>query len=139
MLNKAVIFISKPLTSSFFLPQNACLVLDEFDIVLHSSDSIAPVGILHPLEFHLESKLAAETLSDMERSNGLFFKNMDAVSEVLGNCLQRCEVECQSVDQSCDTYESKEHKVHISKTGMNNIVSISCWLQDSCKTSAGKF
>ncbi|KAE9447998.1 hypothetical protein C3L33_20099, partial [Rhododendron williamsianum] len=115
---------------------NACLVLDEFDIVLHSSDSIAPVGILHPLAFHLESKLAAETVSDIERSNGLFLENMDSVCEVLGDCLQICEVECQSVDQSCDTAENKEHKVHISKTGMNSIVSISCWLQDSCKTSA---
>lgn len=120
-----------------FLLQNARLVLDEFEIVLHSSDSIAPVGILHPLAFHLESKLAAETSSEGERSNGLFLENRDAVCEVLGDCLERCEVECQSVDQRCDLVENKEHKVHISKMGMKNIISISCWLQDACKNSAG--
>ncbi|KAG4927635.1 hypothetical protein JHK85_054121 [Glycine max] len=35
---------------------NARIVLDEYQVVMHSSDSIAPVGILHPLAFHLENK-----------------------------------------------------------------------------------
>ncbi|XLV03661.1 hypothetical protein S245_017998, partial [Arachis hypogaea] len=30
---------------------NARIVLDEYQVVRHFSDSIAPVGILHPLEF----------------------------------------------------------------------------------------
>ncbi|XP_057476427.1 diphthine--ammonia ligase isoform X2 [Actinidia eriantha] len=116
--------------------KNARLVLDKFDIVLHSSDSIAPVGILHPLAFHLESKLVAESLSDGERRNGIFPENMVAAHEVLGDCLQRCEVDCQSVDHSFDLAEVAGHKLHISRTGKDNIFSISCWFQDSCKTSA---
>ncbi|CAL5419541.1 unnamed protein product [Camellia sinensis] len=59
--------------------------------------------------------------------------NVLAVCEVLGDCLQRCEVECQSVD---DLAKVTEHKLHISKTKKDNIFSISCWLQDACKTSS---
>ncbi|KAL6989050.1 diphthine--ammonia ligase, partial [Sarracenia purpurea var. burkii] len=99
--------------------KNARLVLDEFDIVLHSSDSIAPVGILHPLAFHLENKLVVE--SDGEKGNGVFLENMDAVCEVLGDCSQSCEAECQSVDQSFDLAQVTDKKLHISKTGKNNI------------------
>ncbi|THG16359.1 hypothetical protein TEA_019154 [Camellia sinensis var. sinensis] len=112
---------------------NAQIVLDEFNIVLHSSDSIAPVGILHTMAFHLESKLGTESLCDSGGSNGIFLEKMDAVCEVLGDCLQRCEVECQSVD---DLAKVTEHKLHISKTKKDNIFSISCWLQDACKTSS---
>lgn len=36
--------------------KNARIILDEFSIQLHSADSFAPVGVLHPLKFHLEPK-----------------------------------------------------------------------------------
>lgn len=36
--------------------QNAKIVLDEFTVRLHSPDTIAPVGVLHATEFHLEYK-----------------------------------------------------------------------------------
>ena len=36
--------------------KHACIVLDKWDIVLQSPDSFAPVGLLHPVAFHLESK-----------------------------------------------------------------------------------
>ncbi|KAG6557626.1 hypothetical protein Mapa_000907 [Marchantia paleacea] len=36
--------------------KNARIILDEFSIELHSADSFAPVGVLHPLKFHLEPK-----------------------------------------------------------------------------------
>ncbi|XP_028065280.1 diphthine--ammonia ligase isoform X3 [Camellia sinensis] len=121
------------LTLNCPLFKNAQIVLDEFNIVLHSSDSIAPVGILHTMAFHLESKLGTESLCDSGGSNGIFLEKMDAVCEVLGDCLQRCEVECQSVD---DLAKVTEHKLHISKTKKDNIFSISCWLQDACKTSS---
>ncbi|KAL2642116.1 hypothetical protein R1flu_009703 [Riccia fluitans] len=38
---------------------NARIILDEFSVELHSADSIAPVGCLHPLKFHLEAKSEA--------------------------------------------------------------------------------
>lgn len=36
--------------------KQACIVLDKWDTVLHSPDSFAPVGLLHPVAFHLEPK-----------------------------------------------------------------------------------
>ena len=36
--------------------KHACIVLDKWDTVLHSPDSFAPVGLLHPVAFHLEPK-----------------------------------------------------------------------------------
>ncbi len=36
--------------------KHACIVLDKWDIVLQSPDSFAPVGLLHPVAFHLEFK-----------------------------------------------------------------------------------
>ncbi len=36
--------------------KHARIVLDKWDIVLQSPESFAPVGLLHPVAFHLESK-----------------------------------------------------------------------------------
>ena len=36
--------------------KHARIVLDKWNIVLQSPDSFAPVGLLHPVAFHLESK-----------------------------------------------------------------------------------
>lgn len=44
------------LTLDCSLFKNARIVIKNSQIVLHSSDSIAPVGILHPLAFYLETK-----------------------------------------------------------------------------------
>lgn len=43
----------------------ARIVLDSWQLVLHSADNVAPVGVLHPTAFHLESK-SDEDLADME-------------------------------------------------------------------------
>ncbi|XP_059665726.1 diphthine--ammonia ligase isoform X2 [Cornus florida] len=114
---------------------NASIVLDEFQVVLHSSDSIAPVGILHPLTFHLENKPEHVSLSD-NNSSGSCPGKMDSVYEVLGDCPERCEVKSQSFVVALSSTEVPEHKLHISKTKRDNTFSISCWLQDFCKTSA---
>lgn len=37
--------------------KQACIVLDDWSIVLHSADMFAPVGLLHPTAFHLEPKV----------------------------------------------------------------------------------
>ena len=42
---------------------HAFIHLDEWDIRLHSQDSVAPVGVLHPISIHLEST-AAETATE---------------------------------------------------------------------------
>ncbi|KAJ6761596.1 protein of unknown function 71 DUF71 -CONTAINING PROTEIN [Salix koriyanagi] len=75
---------------------NARIVLDEFQIVLHSPGSIASVGVIHPLAFHLENKETAISL-----------------------------------------IEVRDDIIYISRTKKDNIFSICCWLQDSCKNSAG--
>ena len=38
------------------LAQHVRIVLDEYEVALHSPDQIAPVGVLHPTKFHLEVK-----------------------------------------------------------------------------------
>ena len=43
----------------------ARIVLDSWQLVLHSMDSVAPVGVLHATAFHLESK-NGEALADMD-------------------------------------------------------------------------
>ena len=113
-------------------------MLDESQVVLHSSDSIAPVGILHPLAFHLVNKRENASLSDSNRSSDVCLGEMDSVCEVQGNCLQRCKAKCQSGDVTFSLTEVEEHKLHISKTKNDDTFSISCWLQDSCQASAGK-
>ncbi|XAR60041.1 Diphthine--ammonia ligase [Bertholletia excelsa] len=115
--------------------KNAQLVLDEFDILLHSSDSIAPVGILHPLAFHLENKIQTESLSEYDGINGICLEKMDTVHEVLGDCVQQSEMERQPNDQSASLVEVEDDKLHISRTRKDNIFSISFWLQGPCKTS----
>ena len=38
--------------------RHASIRLDKWDVRLHSQDSVAPVGVLHPLAFHLIPKVA---------------------------------------------------------------------------------
>eukprot|EP00775_Hariotina_reticulata_P010371 gene10371-10529_t len=42
------------------------IVLDDWQVILHSPDSIAPVGILHPTAFHIQQKQGAPTDSSTE-------------------------------------------------------------------------
>lgn len=123
------------LTLDCSLFKNARLVLDKFDIILHSSDSIAPVGVLHPLAFHLESKLKTESLGHSDKSDNTTPENMGIVHEVLGDCLQERGGDYPSLGQNLELAEITGHEIHISKTRKDDTFSISCWLQDSCKTS----
>lgn len=114
--------------------KNARILLDEHQIILHSSNSIAPVGILHPSAYHLELKSTACT-SDYNRNNVVCPEEVDSVCEVQGDCLKRCDADYQS-DTVFDLTTTKEHhSLHISKTGKNNVYSISCWLQSFSGTS----
>ncbi|CAM6112575.1 unnamed protein product [Calypogeia fissa] len=58
--------------------KNAKIVLDEFTIRLHSPDTIAPVGVLHPTKFHLEYK-------SQDRDPGLTEMLFEVADDFLAN------------------------------------------------------
>lgn len=113
-------------------------MLDEFQVVLHSPDAIAPVGVLHPLAFHLESKSVFSSLSGSEKTENLCKEKTGVVFEVQGEYPERCESISQSTSEVTNLVEVTNHRLYSSKTKKDNAFSISCWLQGSCKTSAGK-
>ncbi|KAJ0013258.1 hypothetical protein Pint_20380 [Pistacia integerrima] len=115
---------------------NARIVLDEFQVVLHSPDSIAPVGVLHPLKFHLESKSVSASLSDGEKTENFCKEKTGVVFEVQGDCPERCEATSQSVAEVTNLVEVTNLRLNISKTKKDNTFSICCWLQGPSKTSA---
>jgi hypothetical protein len=118
--------------------QNARIVLDGFKIVMHSSEAIAPVGILHPLAFHLENKAESRSSSGIGKTTEICKEKVGFVFEVQGDCLHTCEATCQSAAEVTKLDEVAERRVHISRTKNHNTFSICCWLQDSCETSAGR-
>lgn len=72
-------------------------MLDEFQIVLHSPDSIAPVGILHPLAFHLENKVESISSNGIDEAS-----NLDTVFEVEGDVQQEGEAASEFVAKSSE-------------------------------------
>lgn len=117
--------------------KNARIVLDEFQIVLHSSDSIAPVGILHPLAFHLESKVESISSNGIDERSNVCQSNVDTVFEVQGDAQQQ-EGEAASEYAAISSEQSgvAKQELKVSKTMKDNVFSISCWLQDSSKNSS---
>ncbi|CAH8361559.1 unnamed protein product [Eruca vesicaria subsp. sativa] len=107
----------------------ARIVLDEFQVVLHSPDSIAPVGVLHPTIFHLEKKGNPDPGS-LEDEPGLVF-------EVQGDGPNTPESTHQLDNGIVDVVEHKRTRVNLSKTGKENTFSICCWLKDSSESSTG--
>lgn len=112
-------------------------MLDEFQVILHSSDSIAPAAVLHPLAFHLERKTNPSSIGGSEKIQNICHGKLDYVFEVQGDCSQRCDATPQSVAEVTDSQGGAEHKLHISRTHKGDTFSICCWLQDSCKPSSG--
>ncbi|QHO43690.1 Pyrophosphate--fructose 6-phosphate 1-phosphotransferase subunit alpha [Arachis hypogaea] len=89
---------------------NARIVLDEYQVVRHFSDSIAPVGILHPLEFSFGKEDLREdlmtVLAKIESLLAGFGFGWDNVVYVAGTfgylspeCFQRL-----TVTDKCDVY-----------------------------------
>ncbi|WCJ43773.1 Diphthine--ammonia ligase [Euphorbia peplus] len=115
---------------------NCRIVLDEFKIILHSSDSIAPVGVIHPLAFHLEYKEKTALSSSNGKVDDLNEEKRGYVFEVEGDCSKSSETTCQSTAEVSDLDEVVSDRLLISRTKKKDMFSISCWLQDSCKTSA---
>ncbi|MBA0770718.1 hypothetical protein Gotri_019319 [Gossypium trilobum] len=116
--------------------QNARIMLDDFQVVLHSSDSIAPVGVLHPLKFHLESK-QSNSLSGNNKTNDLCRENISSVFEVQGVNLEECKAPGEPDPEVNDLIEVSSHRLHLSKTEKDNTFSICCWLQDTSGPPTG--
>ncbi|KAI4301963.1 hypothetical protein L6164_035193 [Bauhinia variegata] len=110
---------------------NGRIILDEFQVVMHSSDSIAPVGVLHPLAFHLENKADIHSLRLQDSTQEICMEKLGYVVEVEDN-LERCEATHKPVDDMTDLVDVTEHKFNISRTKNKSTFSLSCWLQDSC-------
>ncbi|VVA96438.1 unnamed protein product [Arabis nemorensis] len=107
---------------------NARIVLDEFQVVLHSPDSIAPVGVLHPSTFHLEKKENPDSNS-LEEEPGLVF-------EVQGDGPNTSESKQQN-NGIVDLVEHTRNRLRLSKTEKDNTFSMCCWLEDSQESSTG--
>ncbi|KAF5746956.1 hypothetical protein HS088_TW06G01132 [Tripterygium wilfordii] len=116
--------------------KNARIVLDKFETVLHSSDSIAPVGILHPLEFHLEKK-ESDLLHVDDGTDGICYQKNGYLFEVQGHCPPRSIAYSQTIVENTHLIDEKSDDLLISKAKNNNTFSICCWLQDFCRASAG--
>lgn len=113
-------------------------MLDEFQVVLHSADSIAPVGVLHPLAFHLEYKAGSASLSGRRETENSIQEKTGLVFEVQGECPQNSEAMCLPVAEVTDSVEVTDNRLNISRRKKDNAFSICCWLQETQKTSAGK-
>ncbi|KAL5212471.1 hypothetical protein ABZP36_023318 [Zizania latifolia] len=113
---------------------NARIVLDDFEVILHSPDSIAPVGILHPLAFHLEHK---PNSSDIVGDSSIVQENSSCLYEVDGGIVHNdVENKQQTLNPVTTADACTNIDLRISKTG-KNLFSIGCWIQDPCSTSEG--
>ncbi|KAG9445809.1 hypothetical protein H6P81_011937 [Aristolochia fimbriata] len=111
---------------------NARILLDEYQIVLHSPDSIAPVGVLHPVSFHLEYKMDAtcqRSISGIEK--------FGSVHEVQGRSDLGTEASCQfSTEIASDSFTSAEKSFYLSMTKRDTF-SMGCCVQGPFGTSDG--
>lgn len=111
-------------------------MLEEFQVILHSSDSIAPVGILHPLAFHLETKAESASLGDCDKMNDLHHENMGLVYEVQDESSEECEDATESVAGVTVLTKAADDGLQILTKNEDLTFSISCWLGAS--ESSGK-
>ncbi|XP_022746807.1 diphthine--ammonia ligase-like [Durio zibethinus] len=116
---------------------NARIIIDEFQVVLHSSDSIAPVGVLHPLKFHLERQ-ASSLSSVYDKTNDICGENMSSAYEVQVENPQECKAPSESVPEVSDLVDVSSNQLHIFKTEKDNTFSICCRLRDPSEPSLGK-
>lgn len=122
-----------------FVGQNAQIVLEEFQTVLHSLDSIAPVGVLHPLAFRLEKKAESSLLASCPGANHLHHGRDGLVYEVQNDGLDSCEGKCETLAHATSLAGDMEDRLHISGRQKIQLFSISCWLQDQFGASSGRY
>ncbi|XP_062084381.1 diphthine--ammonia ligase isoform X2 [Humulus lupulus] len=116
---------------------NARIMLDDSQVILHSSDSIAPAAVLHTLAFHLEHKKLHCSLPGSGETQEICLENKGSVFEVEGDSSQVCDAAVQSAVEVLDSITIAENKLHISRTQKGDTFSICCWLEHSSKSSAG--
>lgn len=104
--------------------------------MLHSSDSIAPVGVLHPLAFHLEPKELSTASCGSNFNNGVCLEEMNSVYEIEGDCALVVPDGSQG-PHSLSDFTDMTYKVQMSKTDRGDTFSISSWLQDVPGSSTG--
>lgn len=107
--------------------RNARIILDDSEVILHSADSIASVGILHPRAFHLEHKPSSDRVGEVQESSSCMYE----VDEVV---MHTDVEEKQTLSPAADVYTTIG--LCISKTG-KNLRSIGCWIQDPSRASEG--
>ncbi|XP_058101566.1 diphthine--ammonia ligase isoform X2 [Magnolia sinica] len=112
---------------------NARIVVNDFQVVRHSSDSIAPVGILHPSSFHLEYKKESTSFSNNGKPDSSSEKT-GHVCEVEADSVSTSVLNCQSADLASDICTVMDAKLHTSRTKRDTF-SICCWIQDPCGSS----
>ncbi|CAL4967572.1 unnamed protein product [Urochloa decumbens] len=111
--------------------RNARIVLDNYEVILHSADSIASVGILHPQAFHLEHKThPSGTIGDGSITQEI----SSCVHEVDEVTTQTDVEEKQTLSPAVDAHTNVDPC--ISKTG-KNLRSIGCWIQNRSRASEG--
>ncbi|KAH9329868.1 hypothetical protein KI387_001976, partial [Taxus chinensis] len=116
---------------------NARIVIDKFHIVLHSSDSIAPVGILHPSVFYLKIK---EANVDPGLGNEESPTNRSVTNRVIevkgnyipGNCIADNWLKALPV-QPVAKYKLN---LVVSKT-QSDVLTIRCWVQNMPESMEG--
>lgn len=116
-------------------------MLDEFKVVMHSSDSIAPVGILHPVSFHLEYKAKTSSLGICDNNNAVDHEKLGLLFEIQGDCFHSCDTlqsvtDASSANHILDDVPDDRLQISCSRM-MQNTFAICCWLQNSCDTSPG--
>jgi diphthine-ammonia ligase len=113
--------------------QNARIILDDSEVILHSADSIASVGILHPLVFHLDYKADS---SERNGNSAAAEENSCCLYEVDEGIAHTDVEENQTFSPVTAVDACTNTDLWISKTG-KNLRSIGCWIQDSTKASQG--
>ncbi|KAF8691690.1 hypothetical protein HU200_040076 [Digitaria exilis] len=111
--------------------RNARIILDDYEVILHSADSIASVGILHPRAFHLEHKPDS---SDRSGDGSVTQEISSCLYEVDEDNTHTVAEEKQTLSPAVDAYTNID--LCISKTG-KNLRSIGCWIQDRSIASEG--
>ncbi|KAJ0966505.1 hypothetical protein J5N97_023422 [Dioscorea zingiberensis] len=106
---------------------NARIVLDKFQVLLHSPDSIAPVGILHPTAFHLEHKQETSSLNSASGNIYVDSDKMGCVHEAEGSSRDSCVVRSHSLHSTRENYSYEHLKLCISTT-KRDMFSLSCWI-----------
>ncbi|CAM0942887.1 unnamed protein product [Alopecurus aequalis] len=113
--------------------RNARIVLDDFEVILHSADSIASVGILHPLAFHVEPKPGS---SSSIVDGAIAEENSSCLYEVNGGIVLTDVEDKQSWNQTPTSDAYPNIDVCISKTG-KTLFSIGCWIEKPSSASEG--